>query len=76
VPLPPGTVPHHLPGTNPFLTEVEDLYGLPAGATRGGPETMYPEYRLKMAKPHSPPPQKCERYCDCYAGGMQCVVHH
>ena len=41
-------VPHHLPGTNPFLHEVADWYGLPAEATRGGAETMYPEYMLKM----------------------------
>ncbi len=74
VPLPEGTVPHHLPGTNKFLTEVADWYGLPAEATRGGPETMYPEYRLKMGQPNSPPPQHCERYCNCYAGGNQCVV--
>ena len=44
VPKPAGSVPHHLPGTNPFLHEVADWYGLPAEATRGGPDTMYPEY--------------------------------
>jgi hypothetical protein len=65
VPAPPGTVPHHLPGTNPFLTEVADWYGLPAGATRGGAETMYPEYRKKMGPPHAKPPAHCERFCVC-----------
>ncbi len=75
VPLASGSVPHHLPGTNPFLTEVADWYGLPAEATRGGPETMYPEYRLKMGKPHSPPPERCERYCACVGAGMNCQLH-
>ncbi len=47
---PRGTVPHHLPGTNTFLSEFPERYGLPPEATRGGAETMYPEYELKIAK--------------------------
>jgi hypothetical protein len=47
---PKGTVPHHLPGTNPFLSEFPARHGLPAEAARGGAETMYPEYRLKLSK--------------------------
>ena len=46
---PEGVVPHHLPGTNTFLGEFPAKYGLPAEATRGGAETMYPEYRQKIA---------------------------
>jgi len=46
---PLGMVPHHLPGTNTFLTEFADKHKLPAQATRGGSETMYPEYRTKIA---------------------------
>jgi len=46
----PGTVPHHLPGTNPFLTEWAEKNGIPPEATRGGPETMYPEYIKTMEK--------------------------
>jgi hypothetical protein len=46
---PAGVVPHHLPGTNTFLGEFPAKYGLPAEATRGGAETMYPEYRQKIA---------------------------
>jgi hypothetical protein len=46
---PLGAVPHHLPGTNPFLKEFSQRYGVPEQAARGGAETMYPEYRLKMA---------------------------
>jgi hypothetical protein len=45
---PQGTVPHHLPGTNPFLNEFPAKFGLPAEAARGGAETMYPEYQLKL----------------------------
>ena len=61
VPKEMGTVPHHLPGTNEFLTEVADWYGLPRAATRGGPQTMYPEYRKTMGKPEKAPPLTCER---------------
>ncbi len=43
-----GVVPHHLPGTNMFLQEYGQRYGVPYDATRGGAETMYPEYRKKM----------------------------
>jgi len=63
----PDTVPNHLPGTNRFLTEVADWYGLPLEGTRGGAETLYPEYRLKMGKPHSTPPARCQRFCVCSA---------
>jgi len=67
VPKPkPDYVPNHLPGTNPFLHEVADWYGLPYEATRGGAETMYPEYRQRMGKPENPK-QECDRYCDCAA---------
>jgi hypothetical protein len=45
-----GAVPHHLPGTNTFLTEFPERHGIPAEAARGGAETMYPEYRLKLTK--------------------------
>jgi hypothetical protein len=45
---PEGVVPHHLPGTNPFLNEFPANYGIPPEAARGGAETMYPEYKSKM----------------------------
>ena len=73
VPAPPGTVPAHLPGTNPFLHEVANWYGLPYEGTRGGAETLYPEYQSKMPKPDTQP-QKCERYCDCGNVGRGCNV--
>jgi glyoxylase-like metal-dependent hydrolase (beta-lactamase superfamily II) len=43
-----GYVPHHLPGTNPFLNSSTVRFGVPAEAARGGAETIYPEYRLKL----------------------------
>ena len=70
VPAPEGTVPHWLPGANANLREFADWYGLPFEATRGGAETLYPEYRIKL-KDYKPP-QKCERYCACltlFGGG-------
>ena len=45
---PVGAVPHHLPGTNTFLSEFPARYGLAPQAARGGAETMYPEYQLKL----------------------------
>ena len=72
VPKAADVVPAHLPGTNPFLHEVADWYGLPADATRGGAITMYPEYRKTMGKPANPPPAKCVRYCDCGLDNRGC----
>jgi hypothetical protein len=45
---PKGTVPHYLPGENPFLREFADLYKIPVGAALGGAETSYPEYQSKL----------------------------
>jgi hypothetical protein len=64
VPRPEGTVPNHLPGQNPFLHEFANWYGLPYEATRGGAETLYPEYQKKIANEYHPP-DHCERYCKC-----------
>jgi hypothetical protein len=67
----PGVVPNYLPGANPFLHEFADWYGLPYEGTRGGTETLYPEYRLKMSKPQKVP-EKCSRYCGCGQDGRGC----
>ena len=48
IPRPAGWVPHHLPGTNTVIREFPDEYGVPFEATRGGAETMYPEYQKKL----------------------------
>jgi hypothetical protein len=74
VPAAEGAVPHHLPGTNPFLTEVADWYGLPREATRGGAATMYPEFRKKMSAPAVKAPAHCERYCICTVI-LDCNLH-
>lgn len=48
---PKGAVPHHLPGTNTFLSEFSTKHGVPAQAAMGGAETMYPEYQKKLKRP-------------------------
>jgi hypothetical protein len=66
--LPPVTedsVPHHLPGRNPNLTEVAGWYGLPLEVLRGGAEKMYPEYQMSIPLPEAAPPLICERMCNC-----------
>ncbi len=45
---PKGTVPHHLPGSNTFLSEFPKKHGVPEVAARGGAETTYPEYQSKI----------------------------
>jgi len=45
-----GVVPHHLPGTNPFLKEFAQKYNLPLEATMGGPESMHPELARKIQR--------------------------
>ncbi|MBI4263305.1 MAG: hypothetical protein HY657_02920 [Acidobacteria bacterium] len=44
----PGHVPHYLPGTNPFLDAATEKWGVPPAATRGGAETMYPEFARRL----------------------------
>jgi hypothetical protein len=64
VPGAPDYVPNHLPGTNPFLREVIDWYGLPDDGVRGGAATLYPEYLRGLRLPGNAPAQ-CTRYCRC-----------
>ena len=45
---PDGQIPHYLPGQNPFVNEHAATSRLPAEATLGGAETMYPEFRAKL----------------------------
>jgi glyoxylase-like metal-dependent hydrolase (beta-lactamase superfamily II) len=45
---PKGEVPHHQPGTNPFLKEFADRTKTPMGGVRGGPLTIYPEYAAHL----------------------------
>ena len=43
-----GRVPHYLPGKNPFIDEMDKIYGIPEEASLGGAETMYPAFRDKI----------------------------
>lgn len=60
--VPVGSVPHYLPGKNPFRDEMTKLYGIPEEAEMGGAETMYPAYREKI-KDKFVMPAKCARNC-------------
>jgi len=66
-------VPFYLPGTNPYLREWSEWYGVTFESTRGGAETMYPEYRELMPQTWSTL-DRCERYCTCF-NGFGCNVN-
>ena len=53
---PKSYVAYHLPGKNEFLYEFASRRNVPIEAVRGGAETMYPEYRNKLATMPDPPP--------------------
>jgi len=56
-----GDVPAYLPGEHPFTGEFEKKHHLPDFAARGGPDTMYPEFQVRLrewfAKNPRPQPQ-------------------
>jgi hypothetical protein len=43
-----GAVPFYLPGENPWVAEYAATHRLPQEVTLGGPEMIYPEYRIRM----------------------------
>lgn len=45
----PHAVPHYLQGENPLVADAATRMGLPVEALFGGAETIYPEYRLRLA---------------------------
>lgn len=45
---PKDYVPHYLPGENDQIREFTSQHGVPLEAALGGPETIYPEYLLKL----------------------------
>jgi hypothetical protein len=71
--LEPGQVPNYLPGANPWLREFAGWYGIPYEATRGGAETMYPEYRSTLTQTWSTL-DRCTRYCLCMNVGAVCPL--
>ncbi|MBI4888561.1 MAG: hypothetical protein HY824_15805 [Acidobacteria bacterium] len=58
-------VPHYLVGDNPYLTESAVKYRMPQEGTRGGAETLYPEWRAKGAA--LAPPKEQYAYTPVYA---------
>jgi glyoxylase-like metal-dependent hydrolase (beta-lactamase superfamily II) len=51
-----GEVPSWLPGTNPYTTEFATRHKIAADATRGGADTMYPDFLAKgRTSPIVPP---------------------
>jgi hypothetical protein len=45
---PEGFVPHYLPGQNDQLTEFSTTHNIPPEGAKGGAETTYPEFLLKL----------------------------
>jgi hypothetical protein len=45
---PHSVVPSYLPGRSPFDGDFAYRYGVPVEATKGGAETTYPEYQMKL----------------------------
>jgi hypothetical protein len=69
------TVPHYLPGKNPFAGDYATTYHLPLEAAQGGAETEYPEFRKKLKDIyHYAPLEKCVRYCcDTTDPAVKCI---
>jgi hypothetical protein len=51
-----GWVPHYPIGTK--HNEPAEVYGIPFEATRGGAETLYPEYQLRIQQLRAAAPAK------------------
>ena len=45
---PHSAVPNYLPGKSPFAGDFAYRYGVPVDAAKGGAETTYPEYQMKL----------------------------
>ena len=52
---PHSAVPSYLPGKNPFEGDFAYRYGVPVEAAKGGPETTYPEYQVRLKTLPKPP---------------------
>lgn len=66
-----GAVPNWLPGANPYLKEASEMYGVPYEASRGGANTLYPEYRETFKQTWSAL-DRCTKYCTCMNVGNGC----
>ncbi len=62
-----GDVPFYLPGKNPLLDQMMQLFHVPEYASEGGADTMYPAFRDKLKaqylKLYPTFPKKCTQYC-------------
>jgi glyoxylase-like metal-dependent hydrolase (beta-lactamase superfamily II) len=72
---PRGYVPHHLPGTvdpgrEQFLTSRQ----VPAEAARGGAETTYPEYALRLRQLSTQPASAARSSDGPACGGNRCMT--
>jgi hypothetical protein len=67
--VPEGTVPHYLPGQNPFVEETTKLWGIPLEAVQGGAETMYPEFRKRIKDKYVRPEKCVANTAELAAGG-------
>jgi hypothetical protein len=52
---PHSVVPSYLPGKSPFEGDFAYRYGVPVEAAKGGAETTYPEYQMKLRTLPKPP---------------------
>jgi len=52
---PHSAVPNYLPGKSPFEGDFAYRYGVPVEAAKGGAETTYPEYQMKLRTLPKPP---------------------
>jgi hypothetical protein len=77
-----GAVPYFLPGANPDVNRMTELYNIPPDAALGSAASTYPEYR-KTLKDTYRPPDKCTRYCCGWIGlgdpgsapGLTCITN-
>jgi hypothetical protein len=52
---PHSAVPSYLPGQSPFEGDFAYRYGIPVEAAKGGAETTYPEYQIRLRTLPKPP---------------------
>jgi hypothetical protein len=68
-----GVVPFYLPGKDPLLDQMMQLFHVPVYASEGGAETMYPAFRDKLKaqylKLYPTFPKKCTQYCSTFRAG-------
>ena len=68
-----GVVPFFLPGKDPLLDQMMQLFHVPVYASEGGADTMYPAFRDKLKaqylKLYPTFPKNCTQYCTTFRSG-------